>query len=310
MDKAKSSEPSTPNNLSDEAIAQSLGFPTPEQQKEYDQTQQRIQQKRDRFYGQPTVRPIDYAKLSDDGKVHREKVAGKLTSTQPAISRLDSILSRVTAFRQPMRSQTLPFAEAQLIVKAIYENALAGRERKPYWTQESFNIVDDVTRYFIGDPTGPIPLTKSLYVYGPVGVGKTYLFRMMSILCEVVPIPEMRFSMVSTKRLLRAISDTKSLKPLARIEKGNWLIDDLAEEKKIVRVYGDEENPIDHLITTCYEAFVDNGKKTHFTSNRQPDEIEPRYGTRAYDRFSEMVEPIYFPGESLRTDPNLLTANP
>ncbi|MBD2753820.1 P-loop NTPase family protein [Spirosoma validum] len=281
-----------------------LGFPTPEQQQRYDETRITINKRRDEIFNKPFVRPIDPTKLSEDGRSLRRRVGGVDTVTNRNVSRVDAILGRINNLRKPGRMQALPFDEAQFIVQAIYENDLANRARTPYWTEETFKVVDDVTKYFIGDPTGPISLTKNLYVYGAVGVGKTYLFRMMSILCDVVPINEMRFSMVGSKRLMRTIKNDQSLKALSRIDQGNWLIDDLGAEKRWTKLYAEDVDPMDELINSVYEAYIDNGKKTHWTSNKEPDELEAIYGTRNYDRFTEMNESVFFPGESIRIDPN------
>jgi predicted ATPase len=274
-------------------------------QKTFADTNNRVQQLRDKHYGTPEYKGTDFDKLPDTGKAHYKKVGADPAAGMRNVSQIDAILKRVATMRKPQRTQVLSFEDAQQVVRAIYENDLANRDRTPYWTEESFAVVDDVTRYFIGDPTGPIPLSKNLYVYGSVGVGKTYLFRMMNLLCELVPIRGMAFGMVSTKRLMRTISETKSLRPLKQLEKGDWLVDELGGEKKLIKVYGDVEDPMDYLITSTYEAYIDYGKRTHYTSNKQPDELEAIYGTRNYDRICETVVPILFPGKSIRIDPNL-----
>ena len=105
--------------------------------------------------------------------------------------------------------------------------------------------------------------------------------------------------------MLMAISSAKSLSPLYAAQKGVWLFDDLGEEKSEVVLYKDAENPMDNLLSARYEAYINSGLLTHFTSNKQPDDIEHIYGTRIADRFSEWVQSIFFEGETLRIDPNL-----
>lgn len=253
--------------------------------------------------------PIDYSKLSTHGKAYREKFDKNVTqaNTTTNATRLDSILGRVLKLKQPTRALALPYSEARVVIDAIYENDLANRGRLPYWTDEQELILERVTRYFIGDAGDPdrpnvnwIPLSANLYIYGRVGIGKTFLFDAMKILCEVVPIPEMAFQNISAKAIMLAVHNAKSMSPLNFLKKGNLLIDDLGAEDRSELIYGKDQDPMDYVLDFRYRSYIRSGLKTHFTSNRQPSELEKIYGTRNYDRICEMGESILIPGVSKR----------
>jgi hypothetical protein len=285
-----------------------LGFPSPALQAEFDKTQKRIQGRKDRFYGiTSAVVPIDPSKLTEDGKAHRSRV--QTPSQQPKALRLDAILERVGKGVPVRRSLALPYEEARIVVDAIYQRELLARNRYPIWNEETDLILERITRYFIGDPGDPtrpdvdwIPLTKCVFLYGAVGVGKTFLFRIMRTLTQVVPINEMAFQIVSAKKIILAVHNAKSMAPIGKLHAGGLLIDDLGEEKKQSLIYGEAQDPMDHLLGDRYESYIETGLPTHFTSNVMPGELEEIYGTRNYDRLLEMTVPILFPGTSKRPD--------
>lgn len=302
-------------------MREDLGIPSPDLQQQFDATKKRIQERRDRFYGKTSaVTPVDESKLTPQGKAYREKL--KNVGTTPKALRLDSILARINSRKPIVRPQVLPYEEARIVVDAIYENELAVRNRYPIWDDETDLLLEKVTRYFIGDPgdadrmmpnpfqgkpgepaTVPvdwIPLTKSIFLYGDVGVGKTFLFDVMCTLAKVVPIEAMQFQVISAKEIILAVHNAKSMHPISQLRKGGLLIDDLGEEDRTEMVFGKHQDPMDHLLSYRYRAFIQTGLLTHFTSNKQPDELESIYGTRVFDRLLEMVEPLLFPGTSKR----------
>jgi len=108
---------------------------------------------------------------------------------------------------------------------------------------------------------------------------------------QIVPIECMKFRIISAKELVQSCADDKSLNPLKQWKScGNLLIDDLGEEKEFVANYSNTDNPMDVLLSARYEAYISHGHLTHFTSNKQPSELEDRYGTRIFDRICETAE--------------------
>lgn len=217
-------------------------------------------------------------------------------------NRLAAILNRIENRKRNIRGQEIGLSEAQIIIRRIYDVELATQEREFYLQPGVAEIFDDVLRYFIGDPYGPLPLSKGLYFYGATGVGKSYLLKMLKKFCDFVPIPSMQFQIVKTKEILQAVADSSSLKPINPYKTGNMLLDDLGEERSLKKIYGDAENPMDLLLSARSDEFVDAGVLTHFTSNLLPEDLTKRYGSRIEDRIHEMATIINIPGTSYRKD--------
>lgn len=262
------------------------------------------QKARDRVHNisRSAVVPRDESKMTEAAKAYSEQL--RIFNSSPEPTRLAKVLNSLeTLIRRDPRRQVIPYEEARIIVDRIIQLETERKGRLPLTDPYTEQVFEDVTRYFIGDPDSPIPLQKNLFIYGNTGVGKDFLMKVMSYLCQVVPIPEMQFETVATKYLLRQVSKAKNLSPLDRYEKGPLLLEDLGDERKLVHLYKDDENPIDHLLTTRYIGFTKSNLRTHITSNLMPDEVEKRYGTRLYDRFMEMFEPVFYEGSSKRQDP-------
>jgi hypothetical protein len=285
-----------------------LGFPSPSLQAEFDRTKEQAQKAKNKFYGiTSAVVPLDPSKLTDAGKAHRSRV--QAPSQQPKALRLDAILERVGKGAPVRRGLALPYEEARTVVNVIYQRELLARNRYPIWDEDTELLLEKITRYFIGDPGDPtrpdvdwIPLTKCVFLYGAVGVGKTFLFRVMRTLTQAVPINEMAFQIVSAKKIILAVHNAKSMAPIGKLHFGGLLIDDLGEENQQSLIYGEAQDPMDHLLSDRYESHIETGLPTHFTSNKLPSQLEAIYGTRNYDRLLEMTVPLLFPGTSKRPD--------
>jgi len=266
----------------------------------------RIAVKRAKFYNEPI--PVGQHAPTPEGEAYRQKIA-RLNQSQP--TQLDSILSRILTRQATQRPQALSPEVAETVVVEIYRAELARRNRSLAFTDEQKEVIRNVVRYFNGDPDGPYPLHKGLFIYGDVGVGKTFLLDCMAVFCKAVPIDGMSFRKVRAKALVEQVVGAKSIGPISNFSNGHLLYDDLGDEKLDITLYGKDEaqryNVTDMLLSTRYEHFVRAGQLTHFTSNMQLHaqpgqigEIESRYGTRLYDRISEMTTSIYLPGTSKR----------
>lgn len=67
----------------------------------------------------------------------------------------------------------------------------------------------------------------------------------------------------------------------------DFLFDDLgAEDNK--KHYGNEANVMAEIIYDRYELYTRYATRTHFTTNLTTEELEEKYGTRAYSRLCQM----------------------
>lgn len=317
-----SSELNTESSLSESPVVDEAPALTEDEKKQMAMQHQRAVARRNRFYGQDTKQVLNVEAKTDDARAYLERM--QQNHNPPVMSanqRLDAILSRIQNSPIQLRTHELITDHALIIVNSIYEAELKKQGKRLMWqSDENRAIMQEVTKYFIGDPACAYSLNACLFLYGDTGTGKSFLLKeVMYLLTQIVPIECMKFYRVSAKLLVQDCADAKSLKPLDFYKTcGNLLIDDLGEEKAYVANYANTENPMDILLTARYEAFIRHGHKTHFTSNKQPGdevisepgkpdihkagELEKRYGTRIVDRLAEMCEAIYIPGVSYRSE--------
>lgn len=201
------------------------------------------------------------------------------------------------------------------MVNHAFELKVARKVKGVHFTEEQTVILDNVIRYFIGDPTSIYALHKGLFVYGKFGVGKTILFDVIQELCVCTPVDEMKFNETPSKRYVKDYVDYREGKiktdPSKKILVGHLLLNDLGEEQKEIHNYKNVINPIGDLLSERNIGFDQYGYKTHATSNlgltdEENDEeflirqLEEMYGSRILDRFYDQFETIEIPGDSKR----------
>lgn len=285
-----------------------MGIPDEQTQKAYNLAHQKAMERlnnRNSF-----VKPIDPSSLTEEGREYREKM--NRVNQEP--TQLEGILARLNkSVRVTYRQQVISFEIAHEVFYKAMAMELTRKNKGMVFTPEQTIIIDNIIKYFIGDPTGPYLLQKGLFVYGSYGVGKTILFRIMQLLCQIIPIPDMEFAETPTKSLYEAYVDFKESKekkvnPLSKFSRGNLLLNDLGEESQVVISYKNEQRPMDLLLDERNIAWDRFGAKTHVTSNLgmgdTEDALEKQlnaiYGTRILDRFMDMFNFIFMPGESKR----------
>jgi hypothetical protein len=149
--------------------------------------------------------------------------------------------------------------------------------------------------------------SKGVMLIGAVGCGKTVCSKIMH-----------RLFRDSNSRFLykrgAEINDLIETMPLAEIKqifgvglKCDLYIDDFGVNDADGKKYGNTISVMGELIFDRYELFVNEGYRTHISTNLLPESINPEYrtirkvfGDRVYDRISQMTTPIVFTNKSLR----------
>lgn len=141
------------------------------------------------------------------------------------------------------------------------------------------------------------PRKKGIMVVGPMGIGKTFLFKIFR------SNPYQSFKLVSAKNIAKAAkadsnSFFESIKKWFEPNIANnffgqrqlaLMIDDLGTEENI-NDFGNKTNVIQDLIEERYESFKkDKLPNLFITTNLTKDQLTERYGARVVDRLSEML---------------------
>lgn len=137
-----------------------------------------------------------------------------------------------------------------------------------------------------------IDLNKGIMLSGPIGCGKTTLFKLM----RQLPCKRKNFALVSTRQIVSEFMQS-GYEVLENYSRGslyndrrnpkNFCFDDLGTEATS-KYFGNDCNVMAEILLTRYDMFKEKGTITHLTTNLTATEIESIYGNRLRSRMREM----------------------
>lgn len=137
-----------------------------------------------------------------------------------------------------------------------------------------------------------IDLSKGIMLSGPIGCGKTTLFKLM----RKLPSGRKNFMMASTRQIVSEFMQS-GYEVLENYSRGNlyndnripksYCFDDLGTETTS-KYFGKDCNVMAEILLTRYDLFKEKGIITHLTTNLTAGEIEFIYGNRLRSRMREM----------------------
>jgi hypothetical protein len=214
-------------------------------------------------------------------------------STQP------SAIQPIRQFRQEM---TFEEAKKKLWLVMVQR----GRELevlKPgfewVFTQEQRQIINDLLKYFINDPSSAYPLTKGVYLYSVPGTGKTELMQCFSAFTKINGLSKAFEFSVMSKRF-DDIKIRKNFDVLPELTTFDRCLDELFLKVGTAAVYGESIDINQHVIEQRYSKFTNYGQLTHAITNMGPGQISSIILPMLHDRLSDMLTFIHYPGASHR----------
>lgn len=171
--------------------------------------------------------------------------------------------------------------------------------KKPInFTDKTKEVIKNLALYF-AKADGPLNLKKGVFLYGPVGTGKTTMMTAFSTWKHTVD----KFTLCNTKDIQWGFAEqgfgivqkysAKSYRWNNGIFKDSqpliYCFDDFGNEGK-TKHFGNECLVMEEILEYRYREFQINGMKTHVTSNfgKDWDFLEKEYGTRIRSRSREM----------------------
>ena len=141
---------------------------------------------------------------------------------------------------------------------------------------------------------GEPDLEKGIMIFGNYGFGKSFTMQVFKNLY----VPGNKFSFHKANDIVMEYSKD-GYAGLEKFLKGNCYYDDIGTEDKASH-YEKGKELFKTIIEYRYDKFLELGKKTHLTSNLDPDEIAERYGERIESRIHEMFNIIVVNGTDRR----------
>jgi len=158
------------------------------------------------------------------------------------------------------------------------------------------NNYANMINYFLG-LNGELDLSKSLYLHGNTGCGKTLAMNVFKKYTSE-RLRRNSFKKVSMVDIIRQMS-SEGLEAIDRYIRQDGkpislYIEDFGTGNHEVKNFGTNINPIDELIDRRYRLWKDTNYPTHFCSNIDKEDIEEVLSQRVSSRLYEMCNFIDF----------------
>lgn len=204
--------------------------------------------------------------------------------------------------------QIMEYKEAAKVLHAALKHFIAMDRRELVINANKLKVYRMISQYIALDrdfekENPGFDLNKGLFIYGKIGTGKSILFNSLELIFKKMDFFYHQFQRISCKKIVLQVDEAQKLSAINPYLKRQWMFDDLGHEKNMLKLWGNNVNVMEEIMTERYNQFIDHGTKTHVTSNlaiADPDEITLMYGDRVRDRFNQMFNFIYMGGESLR----------
>lgn len=172
------------------------------------------------------------------------------------------------------------------------------------WVPDEYNrqVLSDLLKYFEGDETGKYNPRKGIFLYGPVGAGKTTILRaFLSLPWQDTHVDDWLNNRTKVISCLDVIANLERQGSGEDVEEryltGAYLFDDIGSEPPFKYAKPGAKPRMGSLLERRYMR----GKGiTHFTSNLTPKLISDVYGKRVGDRIDEMCNFVLLKGDSKR----------
>ncbi len=169
-------------------------------------------------------------------------------------------------------------------------------------------ILRNICYWMIGSNDGEWDPSKSLYITGGLGVGKTTVVMAMNMVLNFFRMRlDWSFKYLNFQSMERLFLETmagQELKIISRFSSGGWILDDIKPEMYLINFYGQEVQLINRILHARHEVWKYNGKQTIITSNVpwvKFCDATHLNDARLVDRLSQQYIPVTFEGKNKRS---------
>lgn len=241
----------------------------------------------------------------------QKEYSRKITASIEAESDFSLSGLMACAFRQSKQKIIIPYEvpieDSKKLFIAIMERELSVNNQQFIIENANKDKLSELVKYFTGHETKLNP-NKGIYLYGPVGRGKTLIMQSLMVMCSTIEnklagagkrYTEHRFQIRNAKSIVNELAENRKPEAMKRYYSGAWCIDDLGAEDSY-KLYGNELNVVGDIIIERYQRYQQSGLLTHATSNVMPEEWRTKYGDRVESRLHEMFNVVKLLGDDKR----------
>ena len=215
------------------------------------------------------------------------------------------------------------YKEAKRIVFYIIEMMTFEKGIDFQFTEENKDVIRRLTAYFFGLPgydlyvddrwvsiTNNLDLSKGIFLFGPIGCGKTFLMKVFQTAIYAAGLFDRTFKMKFLPELISEVKAGQNLKLIDRYYKEVRCFDDVGYGDANPKVFGNSVNILQEIINHRYQQYESKKLITHFTSNlpvqsaqdgdRLLEGLDKRIDERCISRISKMFNLVLLNGPDYR----------
>ena len=153
----------------------------------------------------------------------------------------------------------------------------------------------------IGHPDSELDIDKGLFIFGPVGTGKTLSMQVLQVFLKVVTDHEnLSFKMYKADEIVDKVMSKGKFEEIKSMAFKNLFIDDVGQESITINWYGNELCIMEKMIMYAYDAYIQNRTYMHISTNLKPTDFMNLYSPRVYSRIHKMFNLIEVTGDDFR----------
>ena len=133
------------------------------------------------------------------------------------------------------------------------------------------------THWLIGSRAGEWDVSKSLFLWGDLGCGKSTLVKagrkVLAFYKREFGWSRYAYNFISFAEVFTRVQTEQDLSDFNKMAKGNWALDELRLEHLKFKYYGNDLQLVQNLLTARYNGWEDQQERTILTSNINPKHL-------------------------------------